>query len=48
MEECNQSDLYFSEDFRMFIPCSATNFLEVGAYLSLRLATKASFRGKKL
>ena len=32
----------------MFIPCSATCFLEVGAYLLLRLVTKTSFRSKKL
>ena len=43
-EEYDQSDLCFSEDF---IPCPATYFLETGACLSLKLATKASFRGKK-
>ena len=31
----------------MFIPCSATYFLELGACLSLKLATKQSFRDKK-
>ena len=46
-EEYDRSDLCFSEDFRMFIPCPATYFLETGACLSLKLATKASFRGKK-
>ena len=32
----------------MFIPWSSTYFLEVGACLLLKLATKASLRGKKL
>ena len=36
----------FSEDFRMFIPCSATYFLEIGPCLSLKRATKRFFRGK--
>ena len=40
MEECDQSDLYFSEEFRMFIPCSARYFLDVGTSLSMKLATK--------
>ena len=40
MEECDQSVLYFSEEFRMFIPCSTRYFLDVGTSLSMKLATK--------
>ena len=36
------------DKFDIIIPCSATFFLEVGARLSLKLATKLSFRGKEL
>ena len=31
--------------FEMHIPCSATYFLEVGARLLLKVATKRSIRG---
>ena len=31
----------------MSIPCSVTYFLEVGAHVSLKVATKVSLRGKE-
>ena len=31
----------------MLMPVSETNFLEVSAHVSLKVATKGSFRGKK-
>ena len=36
-EKCDQSNLRFSEDFRTFIPCSTTYFLEVSARISLNI-----------
>ena len=36
------------DQFGISIPCSATYFLEVGADVSLKVATKGSIRGKKL
>ena len=35
------------DQFGITIPCSTTYFLEVGARLSLKVATKGSLRGKK-
>ena len=35
------------DKFGIITPCSATYHLEVGAHVSLKLATKASFGGKK-
>ena len=34
--------------FGITMPSSATYFLEVGAHISLKVATKGSIRGKKL
>ena len=48
MEECNQKQRGAFDKFGILIPCSATFLLEVGACFSLKLATKQSFRCKKL
>ena len=48
MEECNEKFWNVFDQFGIFIPCSATCFLEVGAPLSLKVVTKGSTRGKKL
>ena len=47
MEESNSNNLSVSDKFGMFIPCSATYFLEVSALASLKVAINASFKGKK-
>ena len=47
MEECNQSNASVSDKFRVAIPRLGTYFLEVSVHVSLKVATKASFRGKK-
>ena len=47
MEKCDQNDWYVLDQFGITIPCSTTYFLEVGARLSLKVATKGSLRGKK-
>ena len=46
MEECNQKVWKVFDQFGITIPCSATCFLEVGACVSLKVATKGSVRGK--
>ena len=46
-EKCDQNDWYVLDQFGITIPCSTTYFLEVGARLSLKVATKGSLRGKK-
>ena len=46
-EKCNQSNLSVSDQFGMVISFSATFVLEVTAQVSLKVATKCSFRGKK-
>ena len=47
MEECNQKVWNMFNQFDITIPCSATYFLEVGARVSFKIATKGSPRGKK-
>ena len=47
MEECNQKVWNVFNQFDITIPCSATYFLEVGARVSCKIATKGSPRGKK-
>ena len=47
MEECDQKVWYVFDQFDITIPCSAAYFLEVGAHVSLKVATKVSRRGKK-
>ena len=54
MEECDQEDWNFSNKnwsdcnkFGMIISSSALYFLEVGARFSLKVVTKAFYRGKK-
>ena len=47
MEKCDQKDWNVSDKFGIIIPCSATYFMEVGARVSLKVATKISFRAKK-
>ena len=44
---CDRSNLCFCDTFRTFIPCSAIYFLEVIAYLSLKVATGGPFRCKE-
>ena len=46
-EGCDQKVGNVFDPFGIYIPCSATCFLEVGARVSLRVATKQSIRGKK-
>ena len=48
MEECDREDWSVSDTFGIITPCSATHHLVVGGPVSLNLATKASFGGKKL
>lgn len=47
MEEYDQKDWVFSDKFGITIPCSVAYFMEVGARISLKVATKGSVRGKK-
>ena len=47
MEECDQEDWSVSDIFGIITLCSATYHLVVGGPVSLNLATKASFGGKK-
>ena len=47
MEECDQKVWNTFDQLGISIPCSDTNFLEVGARVSLKVATKGFFRGKK-
>ena len=46
--ECDHQDWNVSDTFEIITPCSATNHLELGAPVSLKLATKVSFGTKKL
>ena len=46
-EECNQNVWNVFYQFGITIPCSATYFLEAGARVLLKVATKGSVRGKK-
>ena len=46
-EDCDQKFWNIFDQFAITIPCSDTCFLEVGARLSLKVATKGSIRGKK-
>ena len=48
MEECDQKDLFDFDKFGISIHFSATYFLKVGARVSLKVATKISFRGTKI
>ena len=46
-EECDQKVWNVFDKFAITIACSATYFLEVGACVSLKVATKASIEVKK-
>ena len=46
-EESNQKDLSVWHRFCIIIPYSVTYFLEVGARVSLKVATEVFFRGEK-
>ena len=46
-QKCNPINLYIFNKTGTFIPCSATYFMEVSAHVSLKVAARASFRGKK-
>ena len=46
-EECGQEDWSASDKFGIITPCSSKYHLEMGAPVSLKVATKASFGGKK-
>ena len=48
MEECDRKDWFVSDKFGISIPYSATYFLEVGARVSLKVATIVFFRGKNV
>ena len=43
-EECNEKSKSVCNRFGIIIPCSATYFLEVGAHVSLKVATKVFWR----
>ena len=47
MEECEWKDLFFSGKFGISLPCSARYLLEVGARISLKVATKFFLEVKK-
>ena len=47
-EEWDQKVSNFSGQYGITFPCSATYFLQVGAGVVLKVATKGSVRGKKL
>ena len=47
-DECDPQDWSVSDKFGVITPCSTTYHLEVGAPVSLKVATKASFGGKKI
>ena len=44
MEEYYQKNFSFSNKFGMLIPGSNTNFLQVSAYVPLKVAINGSFR----
>ena len=46
-EVCDQEDRIVSDTFGIITPCSGTYHLVVGGPISLNLATKASFGGKR-
>ena len=46
-EECDQSSLSVSDKFGVITPFSATFVLEMSVQVSLKVANKGSFRGKK-
>ena len=48
MGDCNQKHWSYFDQIFINIPCSPIYFLEVGAPVSLKVATKGSLRGKKL
>ena len=48
MEECDQKDWSILDKSGIMPPSSATDYLEVGAPVSLIALTKASLRGKKV
>ena len=43
-EECNQKNKSVCNRFGIIMPCSATYFLEGGAHVSLKVATKVFWR----
>ena len=47
-EECDQEDWSVSNKFGIITPCTATYHIEVGAPASMKAATKASLRVKKI
>ena len=47
MEECDLKVWNVFDQFDITIPCPATYFLEVGACVLLKVATKVSAGGKK-
>ena len=46
-EEYDQKDCSASGKFGIITTCSATYFLELGASVSLKVASKGSLRGEK-
>ena len=47
-EECDHKNWIFSDEFEMLMPGSNTHFLEVSVHVSLKVATKGSFRGENV
>ena len=46
-EDCDQNVWNVYDQFGITIPCSATYFMEVGSYVSLKMAIKVFLRAKK-
>ena len=47
-EKCNQSNLCCSDDFGRLIPCTTTHFLELSEFVSPKVTTNGSFKGKQI
>ena len=47
MNKCDQSNLLFDDDFRMYLSFRGACFLEMSGRISFKLATNRSFRGNK-
>ena len=47
VEDCYQNVWNVYDQFGITIPCSATYFMEVGSYVSLKMAIKVFLRAKK-
>ena len=48
MEKCDRTKINLSEKFEILMSCLDKNFLEIKAHALLKVATKGSFRIKKI